>query len=118
MAESRLTIERKLVGKGAVLLTVKGIVDAKTFDRLEAALQEVLDRGGGRVVVELAEVGYISSAGIGVLMNAMSETHRRHGELVLLNPGPEVAEIFDALHLTGLFKTASDLQGALAFFAE
>lgn len=118
MSQSRLTIERKLVDKGAILLTVNGIIDAKTFDRLETALQEVLDRGGGRIVVELADVSYISSAGIGVLMNAMSEAHRRHGELVLLNLSPQVAEIFDALHLTGLFKSAPDLASALAFFGE
>jgi len=61
-------------------------------------------------------VRYVSSAGIGVFMNAMAEAQRHKGNLVLLNLSGEVSEVFDALHLTHMFHITDSLEKALEFF--
>jgi len=116
MAE-QLQFERKLLSKGAVLLTLRGILDAQTFEPLEREIQSVFERGGYRLVIDANELQYVSSAGLGVLMNAMAECTAHRGDLILIRITPEVHEIFDSLTLTNVFKIAATQDEALAHFS-
>lgn len=115
MAEN-LQIERKLVDNGAILLQLSGILDAQTFEKLETEIQQLFDRGGYRIIVDLTGVPYVSSAGIGVLMNAMAHTHLHKGDIVLLCLNAEVRDVFDSLSLLEVFKIYEALDQATAHF--
>lgn len=115
-AAATLTIERELLPGGVVLLRLAGTVDARTFEQLEMAVQDILARGGNKLIVDLSQVHYLSSAGIGIFMHAMSEARSSGGELVLLALTPAVAEIFESLHLSPLFRIAKNRAEALAGF--
>ena len=112
--EEHLQIERKLVGRGGVMLLITGVLDAGCFDELEAAMQEIFDRGGHKLIIDLERVPYIASAGIGVLMNAMAETRLHQGDLILVNLTPEVREVFDSLTLLEVFRIAENHQEAVS----
>ena len=116
VSQSALSVERHLMPEGVVLLQLGGIIDAKTFEQLEGAVQDVLTRGGNRLIVDLSGIGYISSAGIGVLLYAMGETRRAKGDLVLVGLQPTVLEVFDSLHLISLFILKQDVTEAALVF--
>ena len=109
-----LEIERKLLRKGSVQLTLRGIIDAQTFEKLEIETQDVFHRGGYRLILDVHDLQYISSAGIGVLMNAMAECHAHKGELYLVRMPHVIKEIFDSLSLATVFKVAATADDALA----
>jgi anti-anti-sigma factor len=109
-----LDIERKLLRKGSVQLALRGIIDAQTFEKLEIETQDVFHRGGYRLILDVHELQYISSAGIGVLMNAMAECHAHKGELYLVRMPPVIKEIFETLSLTTVFKVVATADEALA----
>ena len=103
--------------KGAVRLSVEGELDHHTFETLNTAIREVLDSGCFRLVLDLSQVRYVSSSGIGVLIGALAEVRDNHGDLVLLRPHPAVLEVLKTLGLAGEIAIADNLEAALAVFS-
>ena len=96
------------------ILTVCGRVDATSSPELEAILRESVDGATGSIVLDFAEVDYISSAGLRVLLigaKALAGSSRR---LVVAGANEDVA---DVIHLTGierLIGLSETLEAALA----
>lgn len=95
-------LKEKLPG-GIVQLTVRGFLDAHTFEQLEKAIDELFEAGTYRIIVDLSGLDYISSAGAGVFIGALDKLRENDGNLVLLRPNPNVKEVFDLLGLTQIF---------------
>lgn len=117
MANETFAIEEEfLADRGILILRMAGNVSARTFDRLEAAIKAPITRGVYKIVIDLSLVGYISSSAAGVFMNALSEVHEQKGDIVLLNPTPNVREILDLLNLSQIFRVIDDREAALNAF--
>ena len=84
---------------GIMQLTVRGHLDAHSFERLDGAIEEMFERNTYQLIVDLSSVDYISSAGAG----AIGKAHENDGNVVLLNPSPNVQEVFDLLGLSPIF---------------
>ncbi|MCY3020050.1 MAG: anti-sigma factor antagonist [Planctomycetota bacterium] len=102
--------------KGVVIVKLKGVLDAHTFERVEETVTDLFARGYYKLIVDMAEVDYISSAGAGVFIGALSEAHEHNGDIVLLGPTHTVREVFDLLGLTQIFRVCDDLVAAYALF--
>ena len=86
---------------GLVELHVQGILDTNWADHLTVAIDEVIRGQSHRLLVNLKEVTYLSSAGISVLLKAHSQFQRIHGFFGVCDPSPHVRQV---LRLTGLEK--------------
>ena len=99
------------------LVKVKGRVDSSTAPQFNKALQNITDQGHFKLVLDLGEVDFISSAGLRVLINTQKTCKRyNRGEAVLANVP---ANIFAALDLSGfttLFQLFDDVTGAVGNF--
>jgi anti-sigma B factor antagonist len=116
-AADEFKIEKEILpDKGVVLMHLAGFLDAHTFERLEEAISGLFAKGHYKLVVDLAGVEYISSAGAGVFIGTLSEAHEHNGNIVLMNPTPNVREVFDLLGLTQIFQIVDDCPAALAAF--
>ena len=107
------SISRDTVGGDIDLLRVSGFLDAHTFEQLEEAINGLFSQGRYKLIVDLTSVGYISSAGAGVFIAALSESEENGGKIVLLNPTKTVMDVFDLLGLTQIFSVATDRQEAV-----
>jgi len=86
-----------------VLLTVRGFLDAHTFEELEKAVNDLFDAGTHRLIVDLSGLDYISSAGAGVFIGAIGTAQENDGNIILVKPSPNVKEVFDLLGLSQIF---------------
>ena len=86
-----------------VLLTVRGFLDAHTFEELEKAVNDLFEAGTYRLIVELSGLDYISSAGAGVFIGAIGTAQENDGNIILVKPSPNVKEVFDLLGLSQIF---------------
>ncbi len=86
-----------------VLLTVRGFLDAHTFEELEKAVNDLFDAGIHRLIVDLSGLDYISSAGAGVFIGAIGTAQENDGNIILVKPSPNVKEVFDLLGLSQIF---------------
>ncbi len=72
-----------------------------TAPRLGSRLFGLADEGKRGVVVDLSEVTFMDSTGIGVLLNALRHFTTRHGRLMLVCPTQRVMRPFEVTGLTG-----------------
>ena len=83
---------------GKVLVSVAGEVDVSCADELRDALDAQFAQGlDGELVVDLSQVPYIDSTGIGVLVGAAHRAQEAGGTLVVARPQRNVARVLGLL---------------------
>ena len=87
-----MTIEKKLTGV-ELILTLEGRLDTNTAPQLEAALKASLP-GVAHLVLDFAQLDYLSSAGLRVLLEAQKQMNKQ-GDMVVRHVNETIAEIFD-----------------------
>lgn len=102
---------------GYLAFTLRGYLDAHTVNEFEAFMDRSIETGGLRYVLDISELNYISSAGIGAIMAVTQRLRRSEGELVLLRPNEKVFNIFDKLGFTKIFRVAYSREEAEKFLA-
>lgn len=96
-------ILKEKIDEDIVILTVRGFLDAHTFEELEKAINDLFDGGTYRLAVDLSGLDYISSAGAGVFIGAIGTAQENDGNIILMRPSSNVKEVFDLLGLTQIF---------------
>lgn len=97
-------------------LALAGEIDAQTLGPLEAKLQELIEGGCFRIVLDFEQVPFIASAGLGVLMSVIGTIQDNGGDLVIAATQPDVYRTFDLLDFTTLFKFTPSVEAALEVF--
>ncbi|MHC4660156.1 MAG: STAS domain-containing protein [Planctomycetota bacterium] len=114
----QLTIRKKDLGDNTILLEPVGCLDAHTFEKMEQAIRSLFKEKIYRIVVSLPGLDYISSAGAGVFIGNITPAQEKGGNIVLVNPSPNVKEVFDLLGLSQIFPMAESVDDALTYFNE
>jgi anti-sigma B factor antagonist len=91
-----LSVYQRPVSRGDAcgVLALTGEIDIATYPVVRAALDDLRERGLCRVVVDLSEVTYCDSTGIGVLATCAKNLLDGGGWLHVAGLRPAVAEIF------------------------
>jgi anti-sigma B factor antagonist len=99
------------------VVSLRGEIDALTAPRLGSRLFGLADEGKRGVVVDLSEVTFMDSTGIGVLLNALRHFTLRHGTLVLVCPTERVLRPFQITGLTEIISVYDSREKALGCLA-
>ncbi len=94
-------------GDGFTTFTVAGHLNAATAPTAEANLTGAIDTGALHLVLNLAGLDYISSAGLRVLLATYKKVSRQNGKLVLCELQPTVREVLELSGLLTLFPIAA-----------
>ena len=95
-----LHIDESSNGSGEVVLTVSGSVDLSSQGALLARGQEILAREGVKgVVLDLSEVGFLDSTGLGALVELSRDAEDHDIDFAISNPSVRVQRV---LEVTGL----------------
>ena len=109
-------VEEAPQNRGVSVLRVSGYVDTTTSPDLERRLQALLREKRYHVVVDLARVEYISSAGWGIFISEIREIREHGGDLKLAGMAPDVREVFDLLEFENILQAYTDSDLAVASF--
>ncbi len=110
---ARFSVIRDVDTTGVVILKLKGSLDADTVYEWEAVLDKALKAKEYRLIMDLSELEYISSAGVGTFIGTIGEVRENGGDIVFLNVSSHVVRIFKLLGFTKLFKIMDDREEAL-----
>jgi anti-sigma B factor antagonist len=99
---------------GVVVLRAKGDVDAYTAPGLRTQLHAVTGGEAQLVVVDLAEITFIDSAGLGTLVGAHRRMREAGGRLRIVRPPALVARAFELTGLDEVLDLTDDREQALA----
>lgn len=94
---------------GVLELAVAGRVDAHWAGHLARVLEAAIRSGADRLRLDFADVRYMSSAGIRVLLTFHQQLYRIGGSFALANPSPPVREV---LEMAGLLTVLLEVEPA------
>ncbi len=98
------------------IVSLHGFLDAHTASQFEQTLGEVINQGMHKIIVNFAELEYISSAGLGVFMVFIEGVRAKNGDIKLAEMQPRVFTVFDLLGFPMLFEIYEQQQDAIAKF--
>ena len=105
--------------KNCTVVSVAGSIDRTTAPQLEAALDSLYSKGQSRVVLDLAGVPEMSSAGLRVIISAAKRFRgRAGGDLCLAAPSRRVVEVLDLAGLLPVLCVCDTSEEAIANFAQ
>jgi anti-sigma B factor antagonist len=83
------------------ILDISGrIVLGEELEVLRDAVRNLLTQGKKKIILNLADVAYIDSSGVGELVRSFTSVRNQSGELKLLNL---TQKVHDVLHVTKLY---------------
>lgn len=92
-----------------LILRPMGRLDSSSSPELERTLSEHLDAGVKRLVFDLGDLDYISSAGLRVVLLAGKKLRASQGKLVLVGMRATVKEVFEMSGFLTLFAVAASV---------
>jgi anti-anti-sigma factor len=108
-----LSIESQEI-PGGRLLRIEGQVDLASIADLDSAITALIAARPVRVVLDLSQMTFISSLGIGSIVNLRNALVRHGGSVLVAAPQPMVAEAFRRVRLDDLLAVHDTLESALA----
>ncbi|MGD8404342.1 MAG: STAS domain-containing protein [Anaerolineales bacterium] len=103
--------------KNCDMLVVNGRVDSSTAPQLTEALEDVTGDGRYKIVLDMSDMEYMSSAGFRALLSSQRVCKRyNRGEIVLAAVPERIREALELAGFTELFKTYPDPIDAVGSF--
>jgi len=117
--DGSITIEvRKEENNGITIVDVAGVVDTGTTLILDEHLSALLRDQRFKLIVNLAEVTYVSSAGWGLFISLLQKTREHQGDIKLVAMSQEVRNVFNMLAFSNLISAYLTEEEALAAFKQ
>ncbi len=99
---------------GALVFVLEGRVDSEGAGELDSVLQDALAAGQYRLVLDMAGVSYINSAGLRTLADVLTRSRANSGDLRLVALSPRVQRIFAIIGFDRFFDSYDSVEAALA----
>ncbi len=99
---------------GIPVVRAFGEIDVASAPILREQLEAALEGGASTVIVDLLDVTFLDSTGLGVLVGAMSGCQGRNGTLRLVVGERRILKVLEITGLRAVFPLFSTLEEALA----
>lgn len=99
------------------LLQPSGRLDANNSERFESEMLEQLNQSPKGMVMDFSDIGYVSSAGLRVVLLAAKKVKAAGGTFVLCGISPAILEVFRVSGFLSILTVTPDRNAALAHFA-
>ncbi len=110
---SELTLNKDMVDGVAVFIPT-GRINSQTSKSFEEAVLAAIAAGSKSMVFDFADLNYISSAGLRVVLLAGKRLKAAGGKLVLTNLQPAIREVFEISGFLNLFTVTDDRAAAVS----
>ena len=98
---------------GVEIFSVKGSLDSNTSTELETRIYAALGNGQRKLILNLEDLDYISSAGIRVMLKTTKDLKSMEGNIVLCALQDYVREVFDIAGFDGYLNIENNLETAM-----
>jgi len=111
-----LSIEVLPAAGGSQRVTLGGRLDTHTYEDLDEKLAPLLTRSLQSLVLDLAALEYISSAGIRSIFKARKALAAHGGKVLVVNPQAQIQKVFDvvkAVPMSEIFSSTAEADAYL-----
>ena len=111
-----MEMTERTVGAITILDLVGKLTAGESAQRLKDKTESLVFQGRNRVIVNLAAVPYIDSAGLGQLVACYTTLEKAGGRLKLLNVGTRNHDLLSITKLVSVFETFDSEPEAIASY--
>jgi anti-sigma B factor antagonist len=112
-----MQIEERAVG-GVLVLDLKGKITLGEGDELlREKVTSLINQGHKKIILNLAEVPYVDSAGLGEIVRTYTTVSRQGGSLKLVNLTKRITDLLSITKLLTVFETFDSENDAVRSFA-
>ena len=105
--------------EGIYVFTWRGdLIGQDVGPELLEKVSEKIDQDFSKCLIDLSDLRYMNSSGIGVLMTILTKFKAKGGKLVLLNPSPSVSKLLGITKLDSIFLIKRETQEAFALLKQ
>lgn len=98
------------------MLAIRGYVDTMTCSQLLNRITEILNQKTFHIIVDMAQVSYVSSAGWGVFVGEIKDIREKGGDLKIVQMTPEVYDVFEMLEFNKILSYYESIEEAMNDF--
>jgi anti-sigma B factor antagonist len=100
-----------MIDTAVTVIHLKGDLDTVSTPILESHLKEILGKKRFKIVLDMKNLVYISSAGFAMIMVYAKETQKNKGDIKIAEASPDVYHLFELLEIhyfLKIFKTVNE----------
>ena len=98
---------------GFLVVSLSGdLIGEENGPEIISELENFNGNGNLKVIIDISDVRYINSSGIGVLITLLTKVRNKGGELCLINPSESVQKLLIITKLQAIFKVFSSISEA------
>jgi len=109
-----LKITVKKVDEIISVLKIKGEMDLYTAPDVRINIEQLLKSGQLKIIMDLSELVYIDSTGLGVFISSLSHVKKKQGNMIFLSPTKPVAKLIRIVGLENVLISYQDKKQAIA----
>ena len=102
--------------EAVTVIKIEGSLDTQTSTEAQQELDRIVADGARKLLIDFAELAYISSAGLRVLLATAKKLSADQGEMRMCNMNDVVNEVFEVSGFSTIFKVFQTDSEALAGF--
>ncbi|MBK8801763.1 MAG: STAS domain-containing protein [Fibrobacteres bacterium] len=87
----------------SLLLDVVGQIKGADSNEFRTVIKRLLEAGESDLVINLEQVGFIDSSGVGMLIHCLHEVRSQHGDLRLVKLTEDIHDLFEMVAIDRLF---------------
>ena len=101
------------VVNGVTVLRLSGDLDTGTSDKAQEIINQTIDNGASNMLISLREVGFVSSAGLRILLVAAKKMVSIDGTLRISDLNETVHDVFEISGFSSIFNVFATEEDAL-----
>ena len=98
------------------VIKLSGFLDANTISQFEEAIEKEIGEKRYKIITDLSDLNYISSAGLGVYMGYVEDIRAENGDIKLCCLTEKIYKVFDLLGFPELFDIEDSLDECIEKF--
>lgn len=112
-----MAVKTQVLEDWYVLVQVSGELDAYMAPELREMVEQVLDGGARWLLLDLSEVEYLDSVGLGIMIGAAQRASERQGDVAVVCTRPNVLRVLEVSGTKELLNVVSTVEEARAKLA-
>ena len=98
---------------GVTVMDIQGRIDSITSGLFLSRLNELIDGGCNRFIIDFSRLSFISSVGLRVLLVCDKKIRPRDGKIILCGLSTDVQEVFKITEFSTIFPVCKNREEAL-----
>lgn len=98
------------------ILEIEGEIDVYYSSKLEEKVKNLIAQGERKVIIDMTEVSYMDSSGLGVLVGSLKNLKKSKGDMKIAGANKEIMNVFEITRLNTFFDMYKTVPEALAKF--